>query len=124
MESSRGFIVASNGCVEFRLEVGRTTFFSRRIGRLRVLVRFLRFRTSLRVGVGQRFFGLRHISEVFVVFKNRVNVLVLAQIQALRCLFFENLSGISAGSFSCWEVSRSGMRCVVQERSPAGQHPL
>ena len=36
-------------------------------------------------------FGLRHISEVFVVFKNRVNILVLAQIEALRCLFFEKL---------------------------------
>ena len=89
MESSLGFIVASNGCAEFRLEVGRTTFFSWRIGRLRDLVRFLGFRTSLRVGAGQRFFGLRHISEVFVVFKNGVNVLVLAQIQALRCLFLK-----------------------------------
>ena len=69
MESSLGFIVASNGCVDFRLEVGRTTFFSWGILRLRVLVRFLGFRTSLRVGVGQRFFDLRHISEVFVVFK-------------------------------------------------------
>ena len=69
MESSLGFVVALNRCVEFRLEVGRTTFFSWRIGRLRVLVRFLGFRTSLRVGVGQRFFGLRHISEVFAGFK-------------------------------------------------------
>ena len=89
VESSLGFFVASYGCAEFRLEVGRTTFFSWRIGRLRDLVRFLGFGTSLRVGAGQRFFGLRHISEVFVVFKNRVNVLVLAQIEALRCLFFE-----------------------------------
>ena len=64
VESSLGFFVASNGCAEFRLEVGRTTFFSWRIGRLRDLVRFLGFGTSLRVGAGQRFFGLRHISEV------------------------------------------------------------
>ena len=45
MESSLGFIVASNGCVDFRLEVRRTTFFSWRIERLRVSLRFLGFRT-------------------------------------------------------------------------------
>jgi hypothetical protein len=55
VESSLGFFVASYGCAEFRLEVGRTTFFSWRIGRLRDLVRFLGFGTSLRVGAGRRF---------------------------------------------------------------------
>ena len=63
MESNLGFIVALNGCVDFRPEVGRTTFFSWRIGRLRVLVRFLGFRTSLRVGAGQRLFGLRSVQH-------------------------------------------------------------
>ena len=68
MESSLEFIVALNGCVDFRLEVGRTTFFSWGIERLGVLLRFLGFRTSLR-GCGSKILCLRHISEVFVVFK-------------------------------------------------------
>ena len=53
-------------------------------------------------------FGLRHISEVFVVFKNRVNILVLAQIEALRCLFFEK-GFLRSAPFTKWHSCRGGL---------------
>jgi hypothetical protein len=58
-------------------------------------------------------------------FKNRVNILVLAQIQALRCLFFENggvrvwvavrvasVAGkfLRSASLTKWQSCRGGLR--------------
>ena len=89
--------------MDFRLEVGRTTFFSWGIERLRVLLRFLGFRTSLS-GVGQDFL-ICVTSPKFLWFSNEVHFGVGTD-SIITLFVFENLLKNVEGIRSCRESGR------------------